>query len=142
MKPKIYPLVLLMFFMLLSACSMSNPFGGDPLDGTTWELLAISGSPPAEGSHITISFDNGQVGGNSGCNHYGGEYQVRGDRIEFGMLSTTLMACADPIMMDQESIFTRFLGEAGKFEIVDGQLQVYGAGDESLTFISMQTSYP
>jgi len=142
MKSKIFALVLLLPVMLLSACGVPNPFGKDPLDGTSWELVAISTNRPVNGSRITITFDSGQVSGNSGCNHYGGEYNVKGNRIEFGMLGTTLMACADPAMMDQESMFTRILGEAGKFEIVDGQLHVYGAGGEALIFIPARTSYP
>ncbi len=94
------------------------------------------------GSHITISFEQGQVRGNSGCNTYGGEYTVRGDRIEFGVLETTLMACTDSTLMEQESMFTRFLGEAGQFEIVDDRLRIYKAGGEELYFEPAQTSKP
>jgi heat shock protein HslJ len=127
---------------LLSACGIPNPFGNDPLDGTSWELVSIGENPPVKKSHITISFENGQVRGNSGCNTYGGEYKVRGDRIEFGVLETTLMACADPALMELESMFTRFLGETEQFEIVDEQLRVYNAEGEALIFIPVQNSYP
>jgi heat shock protein HslJ len=132
----------LLCIALLSACGISNPFGNDPLDGTSWELVSIRENPPSKGSHITISFENGQVRGNSGCNTYGGEYTVRGDRIEFGVLETTLMACADPALMEQESMFTRFLGEAGEFEILDEHLRVYTAGGEELYFKPVQISNP
>jgi len=128
--------------MLLSACAMPNFFGNDPLDGTSWELVSIQENRPVKGSHITISFEKGQVSGNSGCNTFSGEYRVRGNRIEFGVLETTLMACANPVMMEQEAMFTRFLGETGKFEIVGEQLRVYNAGGEALTFIPVQNSYP
>lgn len=132
----------LLCIALLSACGIPNPFGNDPLDGTSWELVSIRENPPAMGSHITISFEQGQVRGNSGCNTYGGEYTVRGDRIEFGVLETTLMACTDSTLMEQESMFTRFLGEAGQFEIVDDRLRIYKAGGEELYFEPAQTSKP
>jgi heat shock protein HslJ len=142
MKFKILALLLPLFAMLLSSCGIPNPFGNDPLDGTSWELVAIRENRPVKGTHITISFEKGQLSGNSGCNTFGGEYRVRGNRIEFGVLETTLMACANPVIMEQESMFTQYLGEAGEFEIVDGQLWVYGAGGEAMTFIPTQNSYP
>jgi heat shock protein HslJ len=104
-------------------------------------LVTISGHPPVKGSHITISFDKGRVSGNSGCNNYGGEYQVRGDRIEIGELETTLMGCVDQAIMDQEAMFTRFLAEAERFDIAAGKLQLYAAGGESLYLLPAQASY-
>ena len=115
--------------ILLSACNLANPFASDPLKGTSWQLYAIGKTFPIEGSTITISFEDGHVSGSSGCNHYGGAYKVNKDKIEIGLLNTTLMACADSAMMDQESTFMRMLGNAQRFEIVDGQLQVFGSAD-------------
>ena len=121
--------------ILLSAC---GSIGGDPLDGTSWELYAISKHFPINGSHITIKFEEGQVSGSSGCNSYGGEYQVSGDKIEIGMLMSTLMACADPAMMEQETMFVQFLGEAQRFELADGQLLIYWTEHEALTFVPLK----
>ena len=124
--------IISLFAFLLSSC---GGMGGNPLNGTSWELTAISKHPPIEGSHITIAFEDGQVNGNSGCNSYGGEYQVSGNKIEIGMMMSTLMACADPAMMEQESTFMQMLGEAQRFEIVDGQLQIFWSAPEALTFV-------
>jgi heat shock protein HslJ len=118
--------------ILLVACGGT---GGDPLNGTAWELYSIGQYSPVPGSRITVNFEDGQVSGNGGCNSYSGEYQVHGDRIEFGMLASTLMACADPAMMEQETIFMGALGDARSFEIVDGQLQIHGSDGETLTFV-------
>jgi heat shock protein HslJ len=131
MKLKSLTLITLLT-ILLSAC---GSIGGDPLDGTSWELYAYRKSRPIEGSHITITFEDGQVRGSSGCNSYGGEYIVSGKEIEIGMLMSTLMACVDPAMMEQESMFMQFLGNAQRFEIVDGQLQVFWSEHEALTFV-------
>jgi heat shock protein HslJ len=41
--------------------------------------------------------DDGEVGGQA-CNHYGGTYDLDGDRISFSAMSMTEMACEDPMM--------------------------------------------
>ena len=131
MKFKTFTLITVIA-ILLTAC---GSIGEDSLKGTSWELYAISKHPPIDGSHITLKFEDGQVSGNSGCNSFGGDYKVNGDKIEFGMMMSTLMACADPAMMDQETSFMQMLGKAQRFELADDQLLVYGSGDEALTFV-------
>jgi heat shock protein HslJ len=54
------------------------------------------------------------------------------------MLMSTLMACADPAMMEQETTFMQHLGEAGRFKLADGQLLIYWSEHEALTFVSAQ----
>ena len=132
MKINLASLVFLL--TLLSACS-ATPASIDSLDGTSWELYAISKHFPVEGSNITIAFEDGQVSGSAGCNSYGGEYQVNEKKIEFGMLASTLMACVDPAMMEQETMFLQMLGDAHRFELVDGQLQIFWSDHEALTFV-------
>ena len=124
--------IITLLTILLSAC---GSMGGDPLEGTSWELFAIGKHPPIEGSHITITFEDGRVTGNSGCNSYGSEYQVNGNKIEFGIFESTLMACVDTAMMEQESTFMQMLGKAQRFEMVDGQLQIFWSAHEALTFV-------
>ena len=119
---------------MLMACS-AFPSTNDSLEGTRWELYAYRKTGPIEDSTITISFEDGQINGFSGCNTYGGEYRVDGGRIEFGMLMSTAMACADPAMMEQETMYLQFLGDAQRFEMVDGQLQIYWSDLEALTFV-------
>lgn len=131
MKRKLFVLVILTA-ILLSAC---GGIGSDPLNGASWELHAFGKAFPVEGRAITISFEDGQVSGSAGCNSFGGEYQVSGANIEFGMLMSTLMACADPAMMEQETAFMQFLGDAQRFEVADRQLQIYRSDGEALTFV-------
>lgn len=128
--------VLVFLFILLTSCS-AFPAASDSLNGTSWELYAISKHRPIEGSNITIVFEDGQVSGSSGCNSYGGDYKVSGKKIEFGMLMSTLMACDEPIM-DQESDFLQMLGDAHRFELVDDQLQIYWSDHEALTFVPIE----
>ena len=48
---------------------------------------------------------------------------------------STLMACADTDMMEQESDFMQKLGQAQRVELVDGQLQIFWSEHEALTFV-------
>jgi len=122
--------------IILVACGGT---GGDPLDGTTWELHSIGRFSPIPGSMTTISFENGQVSGLGGCNQYGGEYQVNGGMITISELYMTEMACLSPEgVMEQEGRYLQSLGEARRFELSEGQLQLYGSDGEALTFVPAQ----
>ena len=122
--------------ILLVACGGT---AGDSLNGTTWELYSMGRYSPIAGSKTTIQFEDGQVGGLGGCNHYGGEYQISGNTITIDKLYMTEMACMSPEgVMDQESTYLQFLGGAQRFEIVNGQLQMYGSAGEALTFVPAQ----
>lgn len=122
--------------IMLVACGWTN---GDSLNGTTWELYSIGKYSPVAGSKTTIQFDDGQVSGLGGCNHYGGEYQTSGDRLSFDKLNMTEMACMSPEgVMDQENAYLQFLGDARKFELADNHLKLYGSGGEALTFVRVE----
>ena len=125
--------VITWFLVMLVACGISS---GNPLNGTTWELYSLGRYSPIPGSKISLRFENGQASGNAGCNSYGGEYQVNGDQVKFEQMVSTLMACADQsVMVDQESAYLKFLGEAQRFEVSEGQLQIYCSDGEALTFV-------
>jgi heat shock protein HslJ len=121
--------------VMLVACGGTSR---DPLNGTAWQLYSIGQYSPIPGSKITLRFENGQASGNAGCNSYGGNYQVNGDQVRFEQLVSTLMACADQSVMDQESAYLKFLGEAQRFEVSEGQLQIYRSDGEALTFVRAQ----
>ena len=57
-KITIFVIALALFAMLVSACGTTTPFKSDALDGTSWELVAISKHPPIEESQISILFEN------------------------------------------------------------------------------------
>ena len=121
--------------IMLSAC---GSFGGDSLDGTSWKLIAIGNSSPVVGSTLTLAFENGQVSGHSGCNSFGGTYKISGDKLQFDQMMSTMMACVDQSLMEQESAFMKFLDDAQSFEIVDGQLHVYRSSGDALIFVPVE----
>jgi heat shock protein HslJ len=96
--------------MAISACSPQNI----PEPGSTasligdWKLIAYGAAdapvPAVEGAAAGLTFkEDGTVTGTSSCNGLGGEYTVEGDQITFGEFVSTLMACDDPIMAQEEA---------------------------------------
>ena len=78
--------------ILLSACS-----GGTSASLTrTWKLVSYGSpdnlTPVAADVDTSIIFgEDGTISGNVGCNSFGGDYKVDGDKITFGPISSTLM---------------------------------------------------
>lgn len=90
--------------LLLSACaaSKSKPAEDQPLEGTYWVLTELNGkevAPPANGAkpyYIYFNKEKKNVAVSGGCNSIGGGYEVlEGNRIKFGNLRSTMMACPD-----------------------------------------------
>jgi heat shock protein HslJ len=121
--------------LALSGCDGAGSAAGDPLEGTSWVLVAYRKSRPISGTTITATFEEGRVHGSSGCNSYSGSYRVRGDTIAVSDLAWTEMACLEPEgVMEQETLVMSYLSDAETFRFVDGQLQLFRADGEALTF--------
>jgi heat shock protein HslJ len=120
----------------------SSPGAGDGLANTQWQMLSFgplgAETPVQPGSTITLMFDGaGQVGGQSGCNSYGGGYQVQDGTLSFGQIAGTLMACADEQVMQQEEEYLLALQAAGRFEQTADSLTIwYDEGASQLNFVS------
>lgn len=118
------------------------------LENTSWALVSW-GVPGAEtsviaGSTVTLEFSAaGEVGGNGGCNSYGGTYTVQDDRLVFGEIASTLMACADQSVTEQEMAYLAALQSAGRFAITDDALTLW-VDDENgvLNFVAAAPTAP
>ena len=101
------------------------------LDGTSWRLVAFesagASAPPAAGTQITLEFDQGKIGGTSGCNSYGGGYTSVGSSITIGEMQQTLMGC-EPAVMSQEEQYSAALRGATAFAIAGDQLTIEHPG--------------
>ncbi|MCU4173452.1 META domain-containing protein [Carboxylicivirga sp. N1Y90] len=69
------------------------------IENNQWELLTFNGKAAKEAGfvnttpHITINKEKGSIGGNSGCNSFGGNAKVGESSITFGMFMSTKMYC-------------------------------------------------
>ena len=123
----------------LGACGLVGPSASDPLEGTSWRLMTLGGSGLIQGTEITLTLEEGQVHGSSGCNTYGGSYEVDGDKITMSDLFMTEMACLDPEgVMDQELEYLESLRDAQTFQIDGAELLIEAASDEVLAFAGAQ----
>jgi len=124
--------VLLVAAMIASCAGQAAP----NLDATRWTLVELNGHAPLVDTSLTIGFEDGSVGGNSGCNSYGGIYKIEGSSIVISGLVSTLMACIEPVN-GQEAEFLRALSEAASYEIAGGLLLLKdGSGSTGLLFRS------
>jgi len=92
MKNLLLPTLFFALVLTLTACSSTKPdLGGE------WQLVsygdAASPTPALPNVETSITFESGQMGGNVGCNGFGGEYDLRGDKITFNGIMSTMMFC-------------------------------------------------
>lgn len=85
---------------LNNSSSISNEGGiEDPLDGTHWQLVAMTGLDDtlallSDDQLPTLSFQEGGFRFDTDCNNPGGSYVVRGSQIEVSAVRTTTMLCS------------------------------------------------
>ena len=108
---------------LIAGCVSMGPAAPN-LVGTSWHAESISGAPVSgNGPHIAFSAD-GRVTGNAGCNSMFAGYETHGAAITISNVGSTRMACAPPIMT-QEQAFLRALAGAVRYDIAaDGKLRL------------------
>jgi heat shock protein HslJ len=102
---------------------------GNSLVGASWRLTSfgpVGATNPVTGNAtITLEFgEDGQAGGHGGCNSYGGPYTVQDDSLEFGEITSTLIACADEAVTQQEQQYLEALRTASRFTIEGDTLRI------------------
>ena len=117
--------IVLVGLLVLAACG-----GAVEIPAGTWQLVSMNGRPVLEGADLTIEFKDDQASGFSGCNFFGGAYEQKGKGLKLGILSTTLMACQDDGMMEQESVYLAALAAVDTVEVGENLLTLSGPGVE------------
>ncbi|MGZ4901799.1 MAG: META domain-containing protein [Halobacteriota archaeon] len=113
------------------------------LEGTTWSLTSLATEGTATdvlpNTTVTISFDNGNVTGSSGCNRYFAHYELSDQNITFtSIFGATLMYCTDPGVMTQETTYMQLLLNATAYVISEDTLSLVNAdGQDQLIFTAV-----
>jgi heat shock protein HslJ len=100
------------------------------LEGTEWRLVDIGGQPTPAGADstrhpgFTLLAEGRKVQGSAGCNRMKGTYTLDGDKLKFGPLATTRMACP---AMETETAFLKALEATTRYEVSGSSLTLYGA---------------
>lgn len=115
--------------ILFASCSNAKKVTGDSpagLDGN-WELTYITGPRIAfDGLYPekkpTIRFDTQKLalGGHNSCNSYGGSFTLDGQKISFGNMHSTLIACNG----SGEATFMKALKEVNAFALEGEEILV------------------
>ncbi len=122
---KKYLLILFVIVFALTACAAEETSAS--LVGS-WRLISYGPpgalSPAVEGSEAGITFnEDGTLGGNSGCNGYGGNYTVEGNQITFAEIISTLIFCDEPLGGQEEAVY-QVLTETATYEIEGNTLTI------------------
>jgi heat shock protein HslJ len=103
---------------------------GKNLDATSWAMTSYRDSQGnlteiLPETIVTADFQADQFSGNLTCNNYSGTYQTTGNKIEIGILATTLRECVGPDgIMEQEAAFLMAMEAAAQYEIKGDTLEM------------------
>jgi copper homeostasis protein (lipoprotein) len=112
-----------------------TPLSTATLVNTYWKLMRLGGAAATVGEgqrepYFILQIDGQRVAGSGGCNRLMGSYAVEGDRLTFGPLGGTRMAC--PEGMEQEHAFHAALGKTATWRITGERLELFDAVGKSL----------
>jgi heat shock protein HslJ len=125
--------IVLMAALALGGCAAAYDH---QLGGVEWRAVDINGAPVLAEAVPTLRLDSGRATGNASCNRFSGGYQLirGGERLRFGPLAVTRMACA-PAVMDQESRYLAILEFARSYDFYgDGSLSVIAPDGRAIRY--------
>ncbi len=135
MKTNVLILSIVMLSSVLGCIDQEAP----GLEGT-WNLNSYVNRADAmvnilSNTKVTFQFQDGKVGGNAGCNSYGGTCTLNGSSITIGPLAVTEMYCTDPGVMEQEADYLAALNSVTRYRIEGRTLVLINAdGKDVLIF--------
>ncbi|MCO5784754.1 hypothetical protein DHB74_00115 [Pseudomonas sp. G11-1] len=102
----------LLFAGCASTTSSTSP---DALTAHAWALVEATDADGRLDTDLTggsrapieLSFQPDRIGVSNACNGMGGNYTLKGDTLEVGMLMQTMMACEPPLMARENAIKQR-----------------------------------
>lgn len=114
------------------------------LDGRTFLSTAVTrdGEPVTlvADTRIRLSFTNGSISANAGCNMMGGTYTVDDDHLVVGPMFMTEMAC-DPARSAQDQWLADFLGSRPLVTLAGNDL-VLATDDTTVTMLDREIAEP
>ena len=136
-----HTLIIILVLVFLLGCSQKTT----ELASTEWELISLEGKSLIEGTSITLYYVDEHLGGEMGCNHYGGTPDSRkysatrdGALTLIPPFAVTVQLCTEPEgIMEQETAYIEALMNAANFQIVNNRLEIENeAGETMLIFQS------
>ena len=138
MKVKIPAIILLLISIIgLAVCG-----SGASIEDTIWKLESYGEKgnlqTVIQDTEITIEFKSaeGKIAGSGGCNNYFGGYEInKNELIIIPPIGSTMMACPEPIM-DQEQEYFKLLETTETYQIENDKLTISCSGNKILGFVT------
>ena len=122
--------------LALGACaSLPIGGGGGPEEAMgRWTLVSVNRADAVPGADAYVEVAADRLSGRSGCNSFGVPLTRISDGVRFGPGQITLMACAQPLM-DQENSLMAVFEDVGRITVsAEGQLVIVGGQGSSAVF--------
>ena len=136
--------IFILSILVLNSCASQKPnnipqkAASDltAIDGD-WEVISIHGQKDfSQKPNMSISQKDQQVGGNSGCNNYGGKFSIEGNNISFGQMMSTMMACIGDHTEDR---FFSALDQVKSYSFKDDKLQLIDKNQKAFSELRRST---
>ncbi len=143
-----FSLIFGLLVLLISACApaagnsadaQSGGGSGEDLqaaDGVVWQLVEYGPEgamqPVLADTQVTLKFDFSQhtLGGSAGCNSYSGEFDLSGSSLTTGPIMSTMMACLQDGVMEQEQAVSGLLDTLSGYQLSGDQLVLIAEGGQ------------
>ncbi|MEO9131245.1 MAG: META domain-containing protein [Sphingomonas sp.] len=124
--------------------------GGDPIVASArvpviegkWLVETVDGHALHRGRQASISFADGRISGNSGCNGFGGSYRFARGTLTVGPMISTKMACLGPVMIEEQVIFQLLGQPLGVSANRDGKLVLNAGGARTMVLVRAGRGFP
>jgi len=100
--------------------------GMKPLEGTYWRAIELAGKPIPTldlKREAYVQFERSRVSGSDTCNRITGNFELNNDRVSFGQIAATQMACPNPTGF--EDPFRDALKRATRLTIAGDRLELF-----------------
>ncbi|WP_083007087.1 META domain-containing protein [Halomonas sp. GT] len=105
-----------MFILMASGCQLHSAPNkavqpDETLTNTYWKLDTLEGQTITTADnlrepHLVLHEENSRLAGSTGCNALIGSYRVDGKQIAFEQVGTTMMACPDTQMRNEQAMLS------------------------------------
>jgi putative lipoprotein len=128
--------------LLLKRVSSNDTASTASLENTYWKVVSIRGTVVVvtenqREPHLLLHPNDRRVTGHGGCNSLTGSYETTADRITFGQMAATMMACMNG--MEQEQALHKALRDVARWEISGEQLKLFDS--QGATAIELESRY-
>jgi copper homeostasis protein (lipoprotein) len=110
-------------------------FTSVPLENTNWKLTrlgskSITVTTKQRELYSVLDSKTKRIAGFGGCNRFTATYQQNGDRLAFGKMAMTFMACPEAIETERD--FVGVLEQARSWKILGDHLELFDSGGSFL----------